>query len=200
MANPGVIATFDTDAEQNFVRRLWDVDLNILGHDTCTCPYEFYKRCVVNQALIDNITNTPRGLALRDVIFYRDFANDGIPLANDIWIYDKSNEHVSIFDEFTNGRHVLILLYGLKNLQPDQLYISHIYLQVAHIKIVDIQGVETLRLKENFATYVFPNAILYRRNDPPQLSVHTTHDAAGHSDRIKVLGIIAEPLGAHVVG
>lgn len=180
-----------------------------LGNTRATMRHELVRSCArfcIAQALLDGIGNVEETLALREFNPQLDFMTSSPARecpAEWRWppwgTYDVADNWYEVYSgrRWDNSNRSAIVFYGMRNLSQE-LHVSRIEFWRGRVR--RIQEGDISDILDPHTDYLMATPVMYKRGDTFRLVVHTTQDAIGKYDRIRPLGLVAEPLSLHETG
>lgn len=189
---------------------------------------EELKKYAVALALQDSIITSESDVLLRELMPQYDLlASDGISSAPGEWVwpapgagYNPLGYFADNVDEWvyrgSSNSNKCIIIWGFKILQKP-IHITHIevYALIGEANKIQVGGgkkIEAIDVQEAVTygddQYLLPNPVVYHSIEGEKINPHnrvgirvrTALDARGHTDKIKVMGMVAEPIGLTFTG
>lgn len=206
------------------IRETVDIDKVLPCKIFTSAPKEIQK-CALAKALQDTIVVSETGVILRDIIPQIDLLSaNGLNAATGEWIWPNERGYYFndidqwIYKGSVNAGRTMIV-YGVRILQYP-IHITHVYFYDCGKREKRMQPLEIqtqsyneigLGPKRDFYLEGGIGAISYaalQRNEKGEITedkqlgiqVHTSTNASGKQDRIKILGVVAEPIGQNFTG
>ncbi len=170
---------------------------------------------LVAQCIGDNLAPDESGLYVRDLIPYHDLlaGPDGLG-SNDIrhedeWItpdprrfrtgYDDTEMTLYMTNRNSDNDRKVILIYGIHNLDDSTpIHLRRLDFMRGTIKRITLTKIDSLFDLDGF--YFFQTPILYKKNDNLRIVGTVGRESIGQTDKIKILGMTGDMLGANYCG